>query len=127
MLDTETVSLALRGEGGIGARILEHRPSQICLSSITVGELRYGAVRGNSPRLQELIDSFIINLPVLPFDETCAAQYGILAAELNARRTAVDDFDVLIAAHAIAVEATLVTRNVKSFARIRLLKVESWL
>ena len=43
MLDTDTVSFALRGEGQVGARLLEHRPSQLCISSITLAELRFGA------------------------------------------------------------------------------------
>ena len=43
MLDTDTVSFALRGQGGVAARLLEHRPSQLCISSITLAELLYGA------------------------------------------------------------------------------------
>jgi len=126
MLDTDTVSFALRGQGAVGARILEHRPSELCLSSITVAELRYGATRRRSARLHELIDTFITNVAVLPFDETCAAPFGVLAAELAARGTPIGDFDVLIAAHAIAAEATLVTNNTKHFERIRALNVENW-
>ena len=43
MLDTDAVSFALRGKGGVGSRLLEHRPSDICISSITLAELRFGA------------------------------------------------------------------------------------
>jgi len=77
--------------------------------------------------LHELIDAFITNVAVLPFDDTCAAHFGVLAAELAARGTPIGNFDVLIAAHAIAAEATLVTNNVKHFARVHALKVENWL
>ena len=126
MLDTDTVSFALRGRGDVGKRILEHRPSELCLSSITVAELRYGAARRKSARLDELVDAFIANIAVLPFDETCAARFGSLAAELAKRGTPIGDFYVLIAAHAIAAEATLVTNNVKHFKRIRGLKLENW-
>ena len=127
MLDTDTVSYALRGQGEVGNRILEHRPSELCLSSITVAELRFGAARRRSAKLHELIDAFTANMAVLPFDEVSAAHFGSLAAELNARGTPIGDFDVLIAAHAIAAEATLVTNNVKHFARVRALSVENWL
>jgi tRNA(fMet)-specific endonuclease VapC len=126
MLDTDSVSFALRGQGSVGTQIVEHRPSELCVSSITVAELRYGAARRNSARLHELIDAFMTNVAVLPFDETCAAHFGELAAELSARGTPIGEFDVLIAAHAIAAEAILVTNNVKHFTRIRALKVENW-
>lgn len=127
MLDTDTVSYALRGEGRVAARILDHRPSELCISSITLAELRYGAHRRQSVKLHGLIDAFISNIPALPFDDTCAGHFGALAAELAARGTPIGNLDVLIAAHAIAADATLVTNNVKHFARVRALSVENWL
>ena len=127
MLDTDSVSFALRGHGRVGARIVEHRPSELCISSITLAELRYGASRRSSARLHESIDAFILNVAVLPFDETCAGHFGALANELATLGTPIGDFDVLIAAHAVAVEATLVTNNVKHFNRVRGLSVENWL
>jgi tRNA(fMet)-specific endonuclease VapC len=126
MLDTDSVSDALRGEGRVAARILEHRPSELCVSSITVAELRYGAERRNSSKLHKAIDVFSSNVAVLPFDEVCAAHFGTLGAALAARGTPIGDFDVLIAAHAVAAEATLVTSNVKHFARVTGLSVENW-
>ena len=68
MLDTDTVSYALRGEGRVGERIIEHRPTELCVSSITVAELRYGAGRRNSPKLQRLIDAFTSGVAVKSFD-----------------------------------------------------------
>ena len=127
MLGTDSVSFAIRGQGRVGARILEHRPSELCVSSITVAELRYGAHRRKSAKLDQSINSFLSNVAVLPFDEECADRFGELANELAKRGTPIGDFDVLIAAHAIAARATLVTNNVKHFALIRGLKVENWL
>jgi len=127
MLDTDSVSFALRGQGHVGAQILEHRPSELCISSITVAELRYGAHRRNSAKLHKSIDAFLSNVASLPFDEECAAHFGVLAAELARRGTPIGDFDVLIAAHAIAAQAILVTNNMKHFARVRDLTVENWL
>ena len=106
---------------------MEHLPSELCISSITLAELRHGASRRSSTKLHESIDAFIMNVAVLPFDDVCAGQYGVLAAELASLGTPIGDFDVLIAAHAIAVEATLVTNNVKHFNRVRGLPVENWL
>lgn len=126
MLDPDSVSFALRGHGRVAATILEHRPSQLCVSAITVAELRYGAERRQSSKLHAAIDAFVSNVAVLPFDDACASHFGTLAADLAARGTPIGDFDVLIAAHAMAAEATLVTNNVKHFSRVRGLKVENW-
>jgi tRNA(fMet)-specific endonuclease VapC len=127
MLDTDSVSYALRGTGGVGAKIVEHAPSELCVSSITLSQLRYGASRRKSARIHSMIDVFVANIAVLPFDENCATHFGILAADLAARGTPIGEFDVLIAAHALTVDATLVTNNVKHFARVRELTVENWL
>jgi tRNA(fMet)-specific endonuclease VapC len=127
MLDTDSVSFALRGQGRVASRILEHRPSEICISAITLGELRYGAARRNSSKLHELIDAFTANVAVMPFDEACAAHFGILASKLAERGSPIGEFDALIAAHAVALELTLVTNNVKHFARVAGLRVENWL
>jgi tRNA(fMet)-specific endonuclease VapC len=127
MLDTDSVSFALRGQGRVGARILEHRPSELCVSSITVAELRYGAYRRKAARLHAAINVFLSNVETLPFDETCADHFGSLAAMLAEHGTPIGDFDVLIAGHAVAVDAILVTNNMKHFTRVRGLKVENWL
>ena len=127
MLDTDSVSFALRGEGHVGKRILEHRPSQLCISSITVAELRYGVERRKSPRLHALVDTFISSVAIVAFDESSARSFGALAANLASRGVPIGDFDVLIAAHAIAISAVLVTNNTKHFTRVQGLVVENWL
>jgi tRNA(fMet)-specific endonuclease VapC len=126
MLDTDSVSFALRGQGAVGTRIVECRPSELCVSSITVAELRYGAERRRSAKIHAAIDAFCSNVAVLPFDEVCASHFGRIAAELASRGTPIGDFDVLIAAHAVAAEATLITNNVKHFSRVSGLPVENW-
>ena len=127
MLDTDSVSFALRGVGHVASRIVEHLPSELCMSAITVAELRYGADRRKSKKLHELIDAFTNNIAVAPFDESCAASFGRIASELADRGAPIGEFDALIAAHAVALRVTLVTNNVRHFARIRGLKVENWL
>ena len=126
MLDTDSVSFALRGQGRVGTRIAEHRPSELCVSSLTLAELRYGADRRKSAKIHHLIDLFATNVAVVPFDETCAGHYGTIASELARRGTPIGAFDVLIAAHALAIGATLVTNNVRHFSRVRGLSVENW-
>ena len=126
MLDTDSVSFALRGQGAVGTQILEHRPSELCISSITVAELRYGATRRKSAKLHQLVDTFTENVAVMPFDEVCAAHFGQLASELAEHGSPIGEFDALIAAHASALEVTLVTNNTKHFSRVQGLKIVNW-
>lgn len=126
MLDTDTVSFALRGQGNVAARILDRRPSEICISAITFAELQYGAARRRSRKLTELIHAFTANIAVLPFDEACAMQFGPLGNDLAERGLPIGEYDVLIAAHALALGLTLVTNNVRHFDRVSGLRVENW-
>jgi tRNA(fMet)-specific endonuclease VapC len=126
LLDTDSVSFALRGHGRVAQRILEHRPSEFAISAITLAELKYGADRRNSRKLHHVIDVFTGNVAVLPFDEACAVRFGKLASELVARGTPIGDFDTLIAAHAMQLGATLVTNNTKHFSKVAGLKTENW-
>lgn len=126
MLDTDSVSFSLRGEGRVGETILEHRPSELCVSAITVAELRYGAERRGSAKLHALIDTFVSNVAVMPFDDECSTAFGRIASDLAERGSPIGDFDVLIAAHAIVLDLTLVTNNVKHFKRVRGLRTENW-
>ena len=127
MLDTDTVSYALRHHGGVAESMVQRKPSELCISALTLAELRYGASRRQSKRLHGLIDSFIVDVAVVPFDDTCATRYGLLASDLAAQGSPIGDFDTLIAAHAIALDLTLVTNNGKHFLRVPELRVENWL
>jgi tRNA(fMet)-specific endonuclease VapC len=127
MLDTDMVSFALRAQGRVGETIVAHRPSELCVSAITVAELRFGADRRKSPKLHALIDAFIGNVTVMAFDESSAVEFGRIASELADRGSPIGEFDALIAAHAVSLQLTLVTNNVKHFNRIRGLTVENWL
>ncbi len=126
MLDTDTVSYALRGIGNVGTRILEHSPSELCVSAISESELRYGADRRRALRLHRLIDRFFATIEVLPFDSKCAATFGKVASKLATKGTPIGNFDALIAAHALALGLTIVTNNEKHFRQVDGLKVANW-
>jgi tRNA(fMet)-specific endonuclease VapC len=126
MLDTDTVSMALRGQGAAGARVLEHRPSQLCLSSITLAELRFGADSKGSRKLHTLIDTFVSGIVVLPFDQVASDRFGRVATSLALRGEPIGTFDTLIAAHAHSLGLTLVTNNTRHFRRVAGLKVINW-
>ena len=127
MLDTDTVSWALRGQGDVGARLLECRPSQLCISSITLAELRFGADAKTSRRLHGIIDTFIESVEVKPFDQKAADRFGPVASALAKRGEPIGTFDTLIAAHALSLGLTFVTNNTRHFQRVVGLKTENWI
>jgi tRNA(fMet)-specific endonuclease VapC len=126
MLDTDSVSFALRGQGRVGDVILQHSPSHLCISAITLAELHYGAARRKSPKLDRLIETFVASITVMVFDDRCATVFGRMASELADAGSPIGDFDVLIAAHAVTLDLTLVTNNAKHFGRVRGLRTENW-
>ena len=126
LLDTDSVSFALRGQGDVSERLKTKRPSDLCISAITLAELRYGADRKGSRKLHGLIDIFAASVEVVSFDEAAAAEFGRIGGALAERGTPIGEFDVLIAAHAVALRCTLVTNNVRHFSRVSGLSVENW-
>lgn len=126
LLDTDTVSFALRGEGQAADRLLAQRPSDVAVSAVTVAELRFGASKRGSKRLHRLIDTFLEGIDVLPFDTAAAERFGDVAADLARSGQPLGMADMLIAAHALATDRTLVSHNVKHFGRIEDLLLEDW-
>ena len=126
MLDTDSVSFALRGEGRVAARVLDHRPSELCISSLTLAELRFGAQAKRSRKLHGLIESFTSAIAVAPFDRAAADRFGVLAARLKDEGRPIGSLDTLIAAHALTLGLTLVTNNTKHFTRVPGLKTANW-
>ena len=127
MLDTDTVSFALRGQGRVAARLLEHRPSQLCISSITLAELRFGAEARRSRKLHGLISTFVEAVAVVPFDQPAADRLAAVAVSLARRGEPIGTFDTLMAAHALSLRLTFVTNNTRHFARVVGLATENWL
>jgi tRNA(fMet)-specific endonuclease VapC len=126
MLDTDTVSFALRGHGRVAARLLEHRPSELCISAITLAELRYGADARRSRKLHRLINTFVEAIEVVALEQVAADRFGVVAALLARRGEPIGTFDTLIAAHALSLRLTLVTNNARHFTRVPGLATESW-
>lgn|SRR5690606_7021351 len=127
LLDTDTVSFALRGEGNVASTILSKLPSQIAISSLTLAELRFGAEKRKSQKLHKLVDVFAESVEVVPFDAAAANHFGKLSALLQRRGTPIGTLDTLIASHAQTLGRVLVSNNGKHFARVPGLKLENWL
>jgi tRNA(fMet)-specific endonuclease VapC len=126
MLDTDMVSFALRGQGRVAARLLEHRPSQLCISSITLAALRFGAEIRRSRRLHGLISTFVESVEAVAFDQRAADQFATVVTALARRGAPIGTFDTLMAAHALSLGLTFVTNNTQHFARVVGLKTENW-
>jgi len=126
MLDADTVSYAIRGQGQVATRLLEHQPSQLCISSITWAELRFGAEAKRSAKLRRAIQAFVRDVAVVPFDQAAADKFAVVAAALAHRGTPIGSFDTLIAAHALSLGLTVVTNNTRHFRRVPKLSVENW-
>jgi len=126
MLDADTVSYALRGQGRVAARLLEHQPSELCVSAVTLAELNFGAEARRSQRIRRAIRSFTKDVTVVPFDEASAERFGVVAAALSTRGRPIGLYDTLVAAQALALGLTVVTNNTRHFSRVPGLAVENW-
>jgi tRNA(fMet)-specific endonuclease VapC len=127
MLDTDTVSYALRGQGRVAERILGRLPSELCISAITEAELRFGADRRKSKKLHQLIDAFIEPISVVALNQSCAVSFGKVGSKPFAKGKPIGQYDTLIAAHAVSLDVTLVTNSGAHFGHVDGLKAENWL
>ncbi len=128
MLDTNIISDMVRNPQGKAAkRVAKAGEDNICTSIIVAAELRYGCAKSGSKRLLQAVEDLLGEISVLPFDIPADAEYGGIRSELEAAGKPIGSNDLLIAAHAYATGATIVTANVNQFKRIRGLNVENWL
>src|SRR5437660_12664984 len=128
MLDTNIISELIRNPQGRAAqRIAKVGEDHICTSIIVAAELRYGCAKSGSKRLLKAVEDLLGEINVLPFDVPADTEYRAIRAELEAVGKPIGSNDLLIAAHAGASGATLVTANTDEFKRSRGLKVQTWL
>ncbi len=128
MLDTNIISDLIRNPRSKAAkRIARVGEDNICTSIIVAAELRYGCAKSGSQRLLKVVEDLLGEINVLAFDVPADANYGEIRAELETAGKPIGGNDLLIAAHAYAIGAAVVTANTGEFKRIRGLKVENWL
>jgi tRNA(fMet)-specific endonuclease VapC len=128
MLDTNIISDLIRNPQGRSAkRIAKVGEDNICTSIIVAAELRYGCAKSGSTRLLKAVEELLGEIEVLPLEVPADAEYGGIRSELEAAGKPIGSNDLLIGAHACAIQATIVTANTDEFKRIRGLNVENWL
>ncbi len=132
LLDTDILSNLMRRSpsSALVAKVAQIPPEQQFTSSVTLGELVYGAHRlreRTATLMQKIEDVLLPNLPILSFDAAAARRYGELRAELERRGTFIGDADMRIAAIALSHGLKVVTGNERHFQRVPELGVENWL
>ena len=128
--DTDVLSAAIRPQPPLRLvrRLAQLGPDEQCTTAITLGELVYGIAKRAEAELAERVRAVIEQAElILPFDERAAEVYGTLRARLERAGQRLDMADLCIASIALARDLTLVTGNVKHFARVPGLRVENWL
>ena len=128
MLDTNTCIAVIKGKpASVLKRLRGKSIGQVGISSITLGELAFGAAK--SVRRDEAhgaLSEFLLAVEIASFDSDAAVSYGRVRAWLEARGTPIGPLDTLIGAHAAALDVILVTHNTREFRRIDTLRVEDW-
>nr|WP_026220960.1 type II toxin-antitoxin system VapC family toxin [Thiofilum flexile] len=107
-------------------RFRQFRLGQLAVSSITASELAFGVEKSGSERNKQALIKFLTPLEILPYDEQAIWHYAKLRHQLQSKGHGIGSLDMLIAAHALALDAVLVSNNLKEFERIEGLKLENW-
>ncbi len=130
VLDTNTLSYAMAGDPSVCGRLLTEARTDVLLPQPVISEVEYGLARlRKSKRRDRLIKrfrAFLEEMPRAPWTDAVSHAFGVVKAELERRGVRIEDFDVAIAAHAVALDATLVSDNVEHMRRVPGLRIESW-
>ena len=126
LLDTNVCVELLRGRAaGLFRRLSSLAPDEVAISSITLAELQYGVMKSsNRARHETLLIQFCAPLEIMPFDSIAAEVYGRVRVALEHKGIPIGPLDTLIASHALSLDATLLTNNLREFQRVPGLRVE---
>lgn len=128
MLDTNMCIYVINERDPGLSRHFEVHADTLCISSICFAELSYGVAHsGRVKHNQRELTAFVKDLAILPFDQAGAEHYGAIRHALTRKGAMIGANDLLIAAHARSVDATLVTNNEREFRRVSKLSVRNWL
>ena len=125
-LDTNTLSYAMRDEGGVAERMRQVGPATLALPAVVVFELRYGLLRAGRLRQLVAFEAVVASLAQLDFDAEAADHAARIRLALEAAGTPIGLADLLIAATARRHGCTLVTHNTREFSRVPGLPIEDW-
>ncbi|MEN9721071.1 MAG: tRNA(fMet)-specific endonuclease VapC [Pseudomonadota bacterium] len=127
LLDTNTCIYIINNRPpNVLEKFCKYKAGEVGISSIAASELAYGVAKSGSLKNRKALEMFLAPLQILPFDSQCLWFYADLRASLEKQGQSIGPMDTLIAAHALSMEGTLVTNNVKEFVRVPKLKLENW-
>jgi tRNA(fMet)-specific endonuclease VapC len=130
ILDTNAVSALMKGQQAVVERLASHAPPDVAIPQPVIAEIAYGIERLPRSRrrraLQARFDLLCSEIPRAVWTDAVSYAYRRIKATLERRGTRIEDFDAAIAAHAVAIGATLVTANIEHMARVPGLEVEDW-
>jgi tRNA(fMet)-specific endonuclease VapC len=128
LLDTDICIYAInRKRPEVLARVRDYRIGEVGISSITYAELRFGVENSNRvDENMERLERFLLPLEIVPFDVEAGRHYGRVRTELKRAGCPIGSNDLLIAAHALSLDATIATNNIREFARVAGLRVGQW-
>lgn len=127
MLDTNIVIYTIKNRPEQIRKIFKKHSDSLCLSTVTLGELIYGAEKSAQPERNLVdIEGLAARLDVLDFDEVAAAHFGQIRAELAIAGKTIGPYDAMIAGHARSRGLILVTNNTREFNRVSGLRIENW-
>ena len=128
LLDTNILSdLISNARGEAAARLIALDPADVCTSIVVASELRYGCQKKGSTQLTTRVDAALAGLAIKPLGVDAHIRYGELRTALEQRGAMIGANDLFIAAHALTLDAVLVTDNTAEFSRVDGLTVENWL
>lgn len=128
LLDTSILShLIWQPQGVVAVRIAEVGEARVLTSVIVACELRYGAAKRGSRRLTRQVEAVLGAMTIRPLESDIERVYASIRVALEKKGTPIGAHDMLIAAHARALDAVCVTDNVAEFRRVPALRVENWL
>ncbi len=129
MLDTNIcIAIIKQKPKDILQKFSAYQIGDICISSVTLAELKYGVAKSQfKEKNQAALNEFILPLEVADFDESATQYYGTLRATLEKQGIPIGPLDTLIGAHALSLNVTLVTNNTKEFGRITGLNLVDWI
>jgi tRNA(fMet)-specific endonuclease VapC len=127
LLDTNTVSFHIRRSSALLQRRLRTIPADsAALSVVTEMEIRYGLAKNPALKIAPLVEAFLQGITILPLTSEAARHYATVRALLDTRGTPIGPLDLMIASHALALGATLITTDVSEFRRVPGLRCEDW-
>ena len=127
MLDTNIVIYTIKNRPEKVREAFKRHDGQMCISTITLGELVYGAEKSTQPEKNlQAIEGMAARMEVLPFESGDANHFGQIRAELAQKGTPIGPFDSMIAGHARSRGLILVTNNMKAFSQVDGLRLDNW-